>query len=309
VPLDPPGLVAGPGEARRLDTFIAASRPDLSRAAVQRLIRSGAVRVNGGTTLKPATQVAEGDRIEVTPAGATVTGTGLPAASALPALVISCEDDWLMVVDKPAGISVHAGAGGGGPTLVDMLLAERPQIADVGPDSARPGIVHRLDKGTSGLLAVAKSPEAYDRLAAAVRGRTLLRRYTALVWGKVTPEGGIIDAPVGRRPGRRQRQAITMTGRPSRTGYRVLRYLPTTTLVLCTLQTGRMHQIRVHMAGAGFPVVGDPTYGRPGLGLDRQFLHASYLAFDHPFTGERVEAESQLPADLQRALDAAEGDR
>jgi 23S rRNA pseudouridine1911/1915/1917 synthase len=305
---DPPVLVAGPGEARRLDTFIAASRPGLSRAAVQRLIRAGAVRVNGGTASRPATPVTEGDLVELTVTPAPATGPAA-AGAALPALGIAYEDDWLMIVDKPAGISVHPGAGGAGPTLVDMLLAERPGIAGVGPDPSRPGIVHRLDKGTSGLLAVAKSAEAHERLSAAVRGRTVLRRYTALVWGKVTPEGGIIDAPVGRRPGQPQRQAITATGRPSRTGYRVLRYLPTTTLVLCTLQTGRMHQIRVHMAGAGFPVVGDPAYGRPGFGLDRQFLHASYLAFDHPFTGERVEAESQLPADLQRALDAAEEDR
>ncbi|MBI2965289.1 MAG: RluA family pseudouridine synthase, partial [Chloroflexi bacterium] len=245
-----------------------------------------------------------GDRIELS-ADAGQPATEHEAAPATD-IRVAYEDDWLLVVDKPAGITVHPGAGSRGRTMVDALVEMRPQISGVGPDPARPGIVHRLDKDTSGLLAVAKTAEAHERLAAAVKGRTIIRRYTALVWGRVVPEGGIIDAPVGRHPTRRQRQAITAAGKPARTGYRVLRYLPGTSLVLCTLQTGRMHQIRVHMASIGFPVVGDPTYGRPGFGLKRQFLHASYLAFDHPFTGERIEAESPLPADLRSALQAAE---
>jgi 23S rRNA pseudouridine1911/1915/1917 synthase len=304
VPADQAVFIAGPGDARRLDMFLAGSAAGLSRAAAQRLIRNGAVRLNGDAVLRPSANVDPGDRIELT------ADSGQPVmeheASPATRIGIAYEDDWILVVDKPAGLTVHPGAGSRGWTMVDALVEMRPQIAGVGPDPARPGIVHRLDKDTSGLLAVAKTAEAHERLAAAVKGRTIIRRYTALVWGRVVPEGGIIDAPVGRHPTRRQRQAITTTGRPARTGYRVLRHLPGTSLVLCTLQTGRMHQIRVHMASVGFPVVGDPTYGRPGFGLRRQFLHASYLAFDHPFTGERIEAESPLPPDLQFALQAAE---
>lgn len=302
MPPDPVVLVAGPGDARRLDTFLAGSSAGLSRAGAQRLIRAGAVRINGDLATKPAVVVAPGDRIEVSESSSPAAGARGPRKT----IAIVYEDEWLLVIDKPAGVAVHPGAGRGGGTLVDALIELRPQIAGVGPDAERPGIVHRLDKDTSGLLAVAKTSEAHERLAAAVKGRTIIRRYTALVWGRVVPEGGIIDAPMGRHPSRRQQQAITATGRPARTGYRVLRYLPTTTLVLCTLQTGRMHQIRVHMAGIGFPVVGDPTYGRPGFGLGRQFLHASYIAFDHPITGERLEVESDLPADLLAALRAAE---
>jgi 23S rRNA pseudouridine1911/1915/1917 synthase len=286
--------------------FLAGSSAGVSRAAAQRLIRGGAVRVNGKPAVRPSANVEPGDRIEVS------ADRGQPAAmpqAQSADIRIAYEDEWLLVVDKPAGIAVHPGAGSRGGTLVETLVELRPEIAGVGPDPTRPGIVHRLDKDTSGLLAVARTAEAHERLSAAVKGRTIIRRYTVLVWGKVVPEGGIIDAPVGRHPSRRQRQAVTADGRPARTGYRVLRYLPHTSLVLCTLQTGRMHQIRVHMASIGFPVVGDPTYGRPGFGLKRQFLHASYLAFDHPFTGERIEAESPLPPDLQSALQAAESGR
>jgi 23S rRNA pseudouridine1911/1915/1917 synthase len=303
VPPSPVVLVAGPGDARRLDTFLAGAGAGLSRAAAQRLIRSGAVTINGEVAARPSSAINPGDRIEV----ASTAVDSPPAGRDVPPDVrVVYEDDWLLIADKPAGMSVHPGAGNQGATLAGALVRMRPEIAGVGPDPERPGIVHRLDKDTSGLIAVARTADAYDRLTEAVRGRTIIRRYTALVWGRVMPEGGIIDAPVGRHPGRRQRQAITTAGRPARTGYRVLRHLPTTSLVLCTLQTGRMHQIRVHMAGIGFPVVGDPTYGRPGFGLKRQFLHATYLAFDHPFTGERVEAESPLPADLESALREAE---
>lgn len=295
-------LCVGGQDAGRLDQFIAGAVTGMSRSAAQRLIRSGAVKVNASVVTRPAAQLSEGDVV-----AAVMPEPESPAAT--PAAIdfrIAYEDDWLLVVDKPAGLPVHPGAGHRSDTLVNGLLALRPQVAGVGPDPERPGIVHRLDKDTSGLMVVAKTVDAFERLAEIVRGRTILRRYTVLAWGRVKPEGGIIDAPIGRHPTRRQAQAISAAGRPARTGYRVIRYLPTTSLLLCTLQTGRMHQIRVHLAGLGYSVVGDAAYGRPGFGLKRQFLHASYLAFDHPFTGERVEMESPLPADLQSALRLAE---
>lgn len=286
----------------RLDVFLSSSDLGLSRAQAQRAIRAGRVAVDGVAVQKPSLTLAAGARVSVMP-GELVA----EVRSATPEPVrVLIEDEWLLVIDKPAGLPMHSGAGHHGDTLVDVLLQMRPEIAGAGPDPDRPGIVHRLDKDTSGLVAIAKTGEAAERLAESIRGRTILRRYTALVMGRLIPDGGVIDAPVGRHPGLRQRQAITSRGRPARTGYRVIRYLPTTTLVLCTLQTGRMHQIRVHMAALGFPVAGDPVYGRPGYGLRRQFLHASYLAFDHPFTGERFECESPLPDDLEAALKRAE---
>ncbi|MBI4305743.1 MAG: RluA family pseudouridine synthase [Chloroflexi bacterium] len=295
-------LTVAAGDPRRLDQYLAGAVPGLSRSAAQRLIRDGSVQVNQAVVTRPAELLSSGDSVSaLLPEPAK--GRAVPAAVDLS---IAYEDEWLIIVDKPAGLPVHPGAGHRADTLINGLLAIRPQIGSVGPDPERPGIVHRLDKDTSGLIVVAKTPEAFERLADIVKGRTILRRYTVLVWGRVTPEGGIIDAPIGRHPRRRQEQAITASGRPARTGYRVLRYLPTTSLLLCTLQTGRMHQIRVHLAAMGYPVVGDVAYGRKGFGLKRQFLHASYLAFDHPFTGERLETESPLPADLRAALHLAE---
>ncbi|MBM3958241.1 MAG: RluA family pseudouridine synthase [SAR202 cluster bacterium] len=297
-----PGELTVTHGGARLDIFLSTAGIGLTRAQAQKAIRAGRVTVDGVAVQKPAMSLSPGARVRVV-AGELSAG---PRAQIPSPVRVVIEDEWMLVVDKPAGLPVHAGAGHSGDTLVDVLLQMRPEITGAGPDPERPGIVHRLDKDTSGLIAVAKTAESAELLAASIRGRTILRRYTALVVGRLVPEGGVIDAPVGRHPGQRQRQAITTTGRPARTGYRVIRYLPTTTLVLCTLQTGRMHQIRVHMAGLGFPIVGDPVYGRPGYGLRRQFLHASYLAFDHPFTGERFECESPLPDDLAAALARAE---
>jgi 23S rRNA pseudouridine1911/1915/1917 synthase len=213
------------------------------------------------------------------------------------------EDEHLLVVDKPAGLVVHPGAGHGRGTLVHGLLG---RVAG-GPDE-RPGIVHRLDRDTSGLLVVARSEEAYRRLRALVRRRALERRYLALVAGRPRSRRGRIEARIGRDRSDPTRQSLdTDTPREAITQFEVAELLPRHTLLSVSLETGRTHQIRVHLAAIGLPVAGDAVYGVPGLGLERQFLHAASLAFPHPLTGDRVEAESPLPRDLAEALERARG--
>jgi 23S rRNA pseudouridine1911/1915/1917 synthase len=210
------------------------------------------------------------------------------------------EDEHLAVVDKPAGLVVHSGAGHAGDTLVDAL---RGVVA--GGDPERPGIVHRLDRDTSGLLLVARSEEAHGRLADLVRQRGLERTYLALVHGRPASRSGRIEAPIGRDRGDPTRVSLdTDTPRHAVTHFEVERLLAHHALLHVRLETGRMHQIRVHLQAIELPVVGDPVYGLPDPALGRQFLHAARLAFEHPFTGERLELESPLPADLQAYLDA-----
>ncbi len=285
----------------RLDAYLTGELDDVSRADVQRWIRSGRVSANGERVVRPAAIVAVGDTVEIRlPPPASLS----PAPRPIAFTVVHADAD-LLIVDKPAGLPVHPGAGHEDDTLVNGLLHRYPQLEDVGePD--RPGIVHRLDRDTSGLLAVALTAEAYPALAEAVREHRMDRRYTALVWGLVSSEEGVVDAPIGRDPRRPRRQRVAEDGRESRTRYRVVRKLPSTTLLDVAPETGRMHQIRVHLAAIGYPVVGDRTYGRRGYGLERQFLHASSLALDHPVSGDRVEAASPLPPDLEGALARAE---
>jgi len=222
------------------------------------------------------------------------------------------------VVDKPAGLVVHHGAGHGGGTLVDGLLARFPELADLAAagtgDAARPGIVHRLDKGTSGLLVVARTPEAFRSLSGQLRAHTAGRHYRALVAGTVDDDAGVVDAPIGRSPRQPTRMAVTRGGRPARTAYRVVgRYREPweATLVEATLDTGRTHQVRVHLAAIGHPVFGDDRYWgnrpRPAdvrtlLTPGRLFLHACRLSLDHPASGERRTWESPLPPDLDAVL-------
>jgi 23S rRNA pseudouridine1911/1915/1917 synthase len=207
---------------------------------------------------------------------------------------IAYEDGHLLVVDKPAGLVVHHGAGHAGDTLVDAL---RGRIAGGDPD--RPGIVHRLDRDTSGLMVVARTEAAYERLAEMVRARELERTYLALVHGRPRSRRGKIDAPIGRDRGDATRNSLDSdTPRDAVTHFEVVELFPNDALLRVRLETGRMHQIRVHLAAIDLPVVGDSTYGVRGEGLDRQFLHSAELAFTHPITGERVETESALPADL-----------
>jgi 23S rRNA pseudouridine1911/1915/1917 synthase len=212
-------------------------------------------------------------------------------------------DEWLAVVDKPAGVVVHAGPGVKGPTLVDEL---QPLLGG-GSDPVRPGIVHRLDRDTSGLMIVARSDKAHRRLAAMIKAREVRRAYRALVEGRVPSRSGTIDAPLGRDYRAPERRAVRGRGaREARTHFEVLELLPADTLVEARLETGRTHQIRAHFAAIGHPVAGDPRYGHPGRhGLERQFLHSARLGFEHPFTGEEMRFESELPPDLVAALERA----
>jgi 23S rRNA pseudouridine1911/1915/1917 synthase len=230
---------------------------------------------------------------------------GLPEPDATIPVDVRYEDADVVVLAKPAGLVVHPGAGHPDRTLVNGLLARYPELAAVG-DPARPGIVHRLDRDTSGLLVVARSPRAYESLAAMMAGHEVERRYTALVWGRPVAPRGVVDAPIGRSIRRRTRMAVREGGRGARTGYEVVAEYrdPTVTLLECRLETGRTHQIRVHLQAIGHPIVGDAVYGgaRPGLALDRPFLHAGGLALVHPVTGELLEVEEELPADLTAVL-------
>ena len=216
-------------------------------------------------------------------------------------LIVHLDDD-LAVVDKPAGLVVHEARSHRGETLVDLLTGTA-----AGGEDERPGIVHRLDKDTSGLMLVARNEEAHRALSAAVRDRKVLREYTALVEGRLESRSGTIDAPLGRDRRRRTRRAVKGTGsREARTHFEVIEQLPGDTLLHARLETGRTHQIRVHFAAIRHPVVGDPEYGTRGRhGLERQFLHASRLAFAHPGTGEQLEFTSELPQDLRAALNRA----
>lgn len=287
----------------RLDQALSGHADWLSRSATQNAVKNGAVRVNGQAVTRPSTLLKPEDEVE-----AFLPEPGeysdVPVAADVPVSVIF-EDDHLLIVDKPSGITVHPGPGHKDDTLVNGLLKLYPEIALVGqPD--RPGVVHRLDLDTSGLLLFARTPEAYTSVGKAMRERAIKRTYTALVHGHVTPETGTVDAPIGRDPANRRRQAIVDSGREARTHYRTVERLETATLLEVELDTGRMHQIRVHMAAIGFPVLGDPTYGRsPNIsGLTRQFLHASKLRFAHPITGEQMEQELPLPYELASVLDS-----
>jgi 23S rRNA pseudouridine1911/1915/1917 synthase len=223
------------------------------------------------------------------------------------AVVVVHESDDVIVVDKPAGLVVHPGAGNDRGTLVHGLLAQFPEIAAVG-DPARPGVVHRIDKDTSGLLAVARSPLGYAALSAQTKAHTMARRYLALVWGHLDAPRGLIDAPIGRSGRAPTRMAVSARGREARTGYEVVASYDEpaeVALLRCTLDTGRTHQIRVHLQTIGHPVVGDRKYGghrQPFTGVGRFFLHAEHLEFDDPATGERRTFDSALPADLEEVV-------
>ncbi len=255
----------------------------------------GAVLVDGRVRPK-SHRLGGGEVVEVEPPA----GPG-PLEQEPMELRIAFEDDHLLVVDKPAGLVVHPGAGRSGGTLVHGLL---DRVA--GGPAERPGIVHRLDRDTSGLLVVARTEEAYRRLRSLVGRRKLERHYLALVRGRPHSRRGTIVAPIGRDRTDPTRQSLdTAAPREAVTHFELAELLPAHALLRVRLKTGRTHQIRVHLAAVDLPVVGDRVYGVPGLDLDRQFLHAARLAFDHPITGERVDLESALPPDLAAALERA----
>lgn len=221
--------------------------------------------------------------------------------SAAPAIVHA--DEWLAVIEKPAGLVVHAAPGRPEPTLVDLL----GELLAGGEDPVRPGIVHRLDRDTSGLMLVARGDEAHRRLAAMIKAREVERTYAALAEGRPRSRSGTIDAPLGRDYRAPERRAVRGRGaREARTHFRVVELLPADALLEVRLETGRTHQVRAHLAAIGHPVAGDPRYGHAGRhGLTRQFLHSTRLGLTHPFTGERLDLESALPADLAAALERA----
>ena len=292
-------------EITRLDIALAERASGLSRSAAQNAIRNGLVKINGSIENRPAATLKPDDEVEAFLPEMEVEGV-FPAD--VPVSVIY-EDEHLLLVDKPSGVAVHPGPGHKNDTLVNGLLARYPQMAEVGPPD-RPGVVHRLDLDTSGLLIFALTPEAYTELGKAMRARQIRRTYTGLVHGHIQPLQGTVDAPIGRDPSNRTRQAIVDSGRAARTHYRHVEALKRGSLLEVELETGRMHQIRVHLAAIGFPVMGDRTYNKganhgisPAVsGLSRQFLHASRLRFAHPITGQDMSVESPLPADLQTVL-------
>jgi 23S rRNA pseudouridine1911/1915/1917 synthase len=282
----------------RLDRFLAELPEVGSRAVAERLVRQGGVRVDGRVRAK-SHRLEAGEEVEF--AAPAPRPSGLEPQEL--GLVVPYEDEHLLVVDKPAGVVVHPSAGHAEGTLVHGLLAHEIEGGD---DADRPGIVHRLDRDTSGLLAVARTAEAHRRLQELIRRRELTREYLALVVGRPRSRRGTIEAPIGRDRHDPLRHSLdTDAPRDAVTHFEIERELDGYTLLRVTLETGRTHQIRVHLAAIDLPIAGDPTYGRPGvLGLERQFLHAARLAFDHPFAGERVDVESPLPPDLAVALDA-----
>lgn len=287
-------------DGERLDRVVAMLW-DLPRSEVSALVSSGRVRVGGEEASSRSRRLVSGEVVEVDEPPARAEAVVEPDLDVQVSVV--AVDEHVVVVDKPAGLVVHPGPGHDRGTLVHGLVARWPEVAAVG-DPARPGIVHRLDAGTSGLLTVARTPLAYASLVEQLRSRTVERRYFALVWGHVDPPAGIVDAPVGRSGRARTQMAISATGKEARTRYQVLEHYDAPaalSLLECTLETGRTHQVRVHLAAIGHPVAGDVRYGgrRPTLPVSRPFLHAHFLAFDHPATGERRGHTSPLPADLE----------
>jgi 23S rRNA pseudouridine1911/1915/1917 synthase len=286
----------------RIDVVLA-ERAHVTRTLAQRAVRSGEVTV-GGQAVRPSYRLEVDDVIEGVVPQPTFDA---PVAEDIP-VDIRYRDDRVIVVSKPAGLVTHPAAGHRSGTLVNALLNMGEPLAGAG--STRPGIVHRLDKDTSGLLLVAKDDAAQETLLNSMRAREISRRYLSLVRGIPASPSGSVDAPIGRHPTRRQQMAVVIGGRPSVTHFEILEPGDGMSLLEVSLETGRTHQIRVHLKHLGHPVMGDRTYGgvsevSKGLGLDRPFLHAWRLSFPHPDDGRLIEVSDPLPADLSAVLEQA----
>lgn len=281
----------------RIDKVLTILEPEITRSQLKNLINDGHVTVNG-QPVKPKYKVQAGDKISLVkpePQSLELTPENIP-------LDIVYEDDDMIVVNKPQGMVVHPAPGHPDHTLVNALLYHSPLSTING--TFRPGIVHRIDKDTSGLLMVAKNDLAHQSLAEQLRNKTNKREYLALVYGQIKEDEGTIDAPLGRNPQDRKKQAVVKDGRHAVTHFKVVKRYDNFTLVKCILETGRTHQIRVHMKYIGHPLVGDPLYGpRKVIGKNGQFLHAALLGFKHPRTGEEMVFEAPLPENFQKMLD------
>lgn len=277
----------------RLDMFVSVAVQDLSRSRARLLIESGLVLVDGAAAGKPSLRLKPGQLVTVLPGQAEPPD--LVAWDVT--LTVVYEDDDLVVIDKPAGMPVHPGPGHQGDTLANALVARWPDVSGVGQPS-RPGIVHRLDADTSGLIIVARTARAHADLSGQFEGRTVQKMYTALVSGTPRLNEAVIEAPIGRSPGHRQKMAVVSSGRPASTRYTVTRRFDASTLVEARPTTGRTHQIRVHFDSIGHPVIGDALYGTADPHLGRHFLHASEIGFRHPVGGGNIELTSSLPEDL-----------
>lgn len=294
--------VESEGSGQRLDVWLS-SASGRSRSEVQRLIDGGSVRVGGTAASSKSMRVHRGELVEILDLSA------VPPAPEAAEFEVRFEDEHLAVVFKPAGVVVHPAPGTRSGTLVEALARRMPLAPAAG--EGRPGVVHRLDKTTSGLLVFAKTDSAYHALVSMMRARKVERTYLALVAGKFRMPAGRIEAPVGRPPGKWGRMGVTTEGREAITSFQVLEEIEDVSLIEVRLHTGRTHQIRVHFAHIGHPVVGDSVYGRRAsniakrIGLARSFLHAASLKFEHPIEGGGVEVEEKLPKDLAEALERA----
>ena len=279
----------------RLDKYIT-EQCQISRSYAQKLIEEGQVTVNGHAA-RASHKLNAGDKVIASippPTSISLSPEAIP-------LKVVYEDKDVIVIDKPAGLLVHPAAGQKSGTLVNAILARCPDLGEI-KGSIRPGIVHRLDKDTSGLMMVAKNEAAHASLSRQIKQRSIKKTYIALVLGQLTPECGAIEAPIGRHPKDRKRMAVVERGREAKTEYRVIKYLDDCTLLEVMPETGRTHQIRVHLSAIGHPVFGDHIYGKRSPILGRQFLHAHKLGFSLPSTGEFVEFISDLPQELQEVL-------
>ena len=281
----------------RIDKVLTTLEPEITRSQLKNLINDGHVTVNG-QAVKPKYKVQAGDKISLVkpePQSLELTPENIP-------LDIVYEDDDVIVVNKPQGMVVHPAPGHPDHTLVNALLYHSPLSTING--TFRPGIVHRIDKDTSGLLMVAKNDLAHQSLAEQLRNKTNKREYLALVYGQIKEDEGTIDVPLGRNPQDRKKQAVVKGGRHAVTHFKVIKRYDNFTLIKCILETGRTHQIRVHMKYIGHPLVGDPLYGpRKVIGKNGQFLHAALLGFKHPRTGKEMVFEAPLPENFQKMLD------
>jgi len=299
-------IVSSPAHADaglRLDVYLAKEQVAPSRSFIQRLIDDGSVRVNGRVETKPSYRVRADDIIEVTLPPPDVAPACVPPEDIV--IAVLYEDDDVLVVDKPRGMTVHPGAGRTTGTLVNALLGRQMNLSAIG-GPLRPGIVHRLDRNTTGVMIVAKNDRAHLKLAADLAAHRVGRHYLALVRGGIVENEGVVDAPIGRHPVDRKRQAVVAGGRRAVTRFRTLERFGDYTLIEATLETGRTHQIRVHMQYIGRPVAGDPVYGgvRGELGLAAQALHSARVEFTHPATGEHMVFAADMPGDMRAAVEA-----